>query len=125
MRADGAGQVASGAEPAAEIGTLAAPHRLRDQRVGHHQPFADFGEAAFGDRVDPVDAVDRCSGPKAIARLPGMVQGVVVQITTEAPASAGWLALTTGNFTQIWVETVVVIFDLGFGQRRSSRPPTT
>ena len=34
----------------------------------------------------------------AIARLPGMVQGVVVQMTTAAPASDP--SPLTGNFTQ-------------------------
>ena len=34
-----------------------------------------------------------------MARLPGSVQGVVVQITTEAPASAPCAGEVTGNFT--------------------------
>ena len=33
-----------------------------------------------------------------------MVQGVVVQISTEAPSSAGWLAWLTGKRTVIVVE---------------------
>ena len=37
---------------------------------------------------------------KQIARLPGIVQGVVVQMTTEAPARWGG-PLFTGNFAQI------------------------
>ena len=37
---------------------------------------------------------------KQTARLPGMVQGVVVQITTEASARAS-SPDTTGNLTQI------------------------
>ncbi|MNZ97274.1 hypothetical protein D3C78_1165020 [compost metagenome] len=36
----------------------------------------------------------------AMARLPGMVHGVVVQMTTETPERAG-AASFTGNFTQI------------------------
>ena len=39
-----------------------------------------------------------------MARLPGMVQGVVVQITTEAPASTGTEGFTTGKATKIVVE---------------------
>ena len=35
-----------------------------------------------------------------MARLPGMVQGVVVQMTTEAPAKSAAPSVT-GNFTQI------------------------
>ena len=35
-----------------------------------------------------------------MARLPGMVQGVVVQITTDAFRRSA-LPLRTGNFTQI------------------------
>src|ERR1700733_3327122 len=43
------------------------------------------------------------SGPAATARLPGMVQGVVVQITTDAPSSSFTGAATIGNRTQIVV----------------------
>ena len=39
------------------------------------------------------------SGPKASARLPGMVQGVVVQITIEAPSSLPPFDVTTGKRT--------------------------
>ena len=39
------------------------------------------------------------SGPYASARLPGMVQGVVVQITTEAPSSVPSFDFTTGERT--------------------------
>ena len=39
-----------------------------------------------------------------MARLPGSVQGVVVQITTELPASAGVSAEITGKRTQAVVE---------------------
>ena len=57
-----------------------------------------------------------------MARLPGMVQGVVVQITTDAPASAGWPARTIGKRTQ----TVCRACDRGIRPRlrpaRSSRP---
>ncbi len=40
-------------------------------------------------------------GEKLIARLPGSVQGVVVQMTTAAPLRSGAAAAveTTGNFT--------------------------
>ncbi len=44
------------------------------------------------------------SAPYATARLPGIVQGVVVQIRTEAPASAGSAGSTTGKRTTIVVE---------------------
>ena len=43
--------------------------------------------------------------PKAMARLPGRVQGVVVQITTLAPASSGRDGLITGKRTLTVVET--------------------
>ena len=36
-----------------------------------------------------------------MARLPGMVQVVVVQITALAPTSSGWGADLTGNLTQM------------------------
>ena len=39
-----------------------------------------------------------------MARLPGMVQGVVVQITILAPSSSGLTAFTTGKRTQMVVE---------------------
>jgi hypothetical protein len=45
------------------------------------------------------------SAPKAIARLAGMVQGVVVQITTLAPARAPPARPSTGNFTHTVGET--------------------
>src|SRR5882724_157885 len=38
--------------------------------------------------------------PYATARLPGMVQGVVVQMTMLVPSSSLTGDLTTGNFTQ-------------------------
>ncbi len=38
-------------------------------------------------------------GEKAIARLPGSVQGVVVQMTTEVPSGTKPLGNVTGNFT--------------------------
>ena len=41
--------------------------------------------------------------PAATARLPGMVQGVVVQITTAAPCNSGSGAWITGKRTQIVV----------------------
>src|ERR1700675_2702451 len=43
------------------------------------------------------------SGPAATARLPGMVQGVVVQITTYAPSSSLTGARRIGKRTQIVV----------------------
>src|SRR6516162_1487646 len=43
------------------------------------------------------------AAPAAIARLPGIVQGVVVQITTDAPISACTGADRTGKRTQIVV----------------------
>jgi guanyl-specific ribonuclease Sa len=39
-----------------------------------------------------------------MARLPGMVQGVVVQITTEAPFNSGTEGVTTGNRTHMVVD---------------------
>jgi hypothetical protein len=42
---------------------------------------------------------------EAIARLPGKVQGVVVQITTPAPSSSGRDARITGKRAQTVVET--------------------
>ena len=39
-----------------------------------------------------------------MARLPGSVQGVVVQMTTEASSSSGTAGAETGNFTQTVVE---------------------
>ena len=46
------------------------------------------------------------SSPYATARLPGMVQGVVVQITTEAPSTSGAAgAHSTGKRAQSVGET--------------------
>ena len=41
------------------------------------------------------------SAPKAMARLAGIVQGVVVQISTEAPSRSPSSVSVIGNFTQI------------------------
>ena len=58
------------------------------------------------------------SEPKVIARLAGIVQGVVVQITTDAPSQIAVEASSTiGNFTQIVGEVCLVVLDLGLGQR--------
>ena len=65
----------------------------------------------------------RSFGLKATPRLAGMVQGVVVQI--DAPAGARRLRAAfgprridlTGNFTQIVGLCVVVVLDLGLGER--------
>ena len=57
--------------------------------------FAQFPSGAAVDLVEPVGDLRRI----ATARLPGIVHGVVVQITTEAPRSVRGPE-ATGNFTQ-------------------------
>jgi hypothetical protein len=69
-------------------------------------------------------------GRKQIARLPGIVQGVVVQMTTDAVEAQQVFSTAASapsprdrNFTQI-VSLSVVVLDLGLGQR-GLRPATT
>ena len=62
-------------------------------------------------------ARSRSPARRRSARLPGMVQGVVVQITTDAPCSSGTGALHDREAHPDRRAGVVVVLDLGLGQR--------
>ena len=66
------------------------------RRVWRRHPLAPWARSVPG------------CGEKLIARLPGIVHGVVVQMTTAASRSAGGTsdgAWRTGNVTHTWSET--------------------
>ena len=96
-----------------DAGVLA---KLRQQVERHHQLFARARQRVALDAVDMHQRVVEF-GPTAIARLPGMVQGVVVQITTEAPTRSCAVRRQHREAHPDRRAGVVVVLDLRLGQR--------
>ena len=107
-----AGSASRDALEALDLGGL---HHLFGEPVGEDQLVAGLGPVALRCGRHLVEAVGDLRG-EADARLPGMVQGVVVQITTAASSRfAG--AFAHRELHPDRVGLVVLVLDLGFGQR--------
>ncbi len=82
----------------------AAGGDLVGERGGDQQGLARTARGCPRPRGRPASRRNRAPALNAIARLPGRVHGVVVQITAAASTSAGRPVVTIGNRTQTVVE---------------------